>query len=87
MNRRTVVVVTLLIALAVLALPAAAAPVGTAFTYQGKLTDSLGNPISGTRDMTFKVFSALTAGTQVGATVTKLGVSVSGGLLYRAARF
>ena len=80
MNIRTVVVVTLLIALAVLALPAAAAPVGTAFTYQGKLTDSLGNPISGTRDMTFKVFDALTAGSQVGATVAKLGVSVSGGL-------
>jgi len=67
-------------ALIAIAASAMAAPVGTAFTYQGKLTDSSGNPVSGTRDMTFKVFDALTAGNQVGATVAKLGVNVSGGL-------
>ena len=71
-------IICALIAIAVPAMPGT--PVGTAFTYQGKLTDSLGNPISGARDMTFKVFDALTAGSQVGATVAKTSVSVSGGL-------
>lgn len=57
-----------------------AEPVGTAFTYQGKLTDSSGNPVSGTRDMTFKLFGAPTDGNQIGTTVTKTGVAVAGGL-------
>ena len=73
-----------LAAVAVLAVPASSEPVGTAFTYQGKLTDSTGNPISGTRDMTFKLFDSPNpfayGGHQVGPTVTKTGVNVSGGL-------
>ena len=52
----------------------------TAFTYQGKLTDSVGTPLSGSYDMTFKLYDALTSGSQVGSSVTVTGVSVSGGL-------
>jgi hypothetical protein len=75
------IAIALLIAVAaLLAVPAVAAPVGTAFTYQGKLTDSSGNPISGPRHMTFRLFDALTAGNQVGDTVTRAPVNISGGL-------
>ncbi len=56
------------------------APLGTSFTYQGKLTDSGGVPLSGSYDMTFKLYDALTAGNQIGSTVALTGVSVSGGL-------
>ena len=52
----------------------------TAFTYQGKLTDSAGVPLTGSYDMTFKLFDADTGGAQVGSTVTLTGVNVSAGL-------
>ena len=39
----------------------------TAFTYQGKLTDSAGVPLTGSYDMTFTLFDADTGGAQVGA--------------------
>jgi hypothetical protein len=51
---------------------------GTAFTYQGRLTDQ-GNPANGSYDLTFAVFDALTAGTQVSGTVTNGTTSVSNG--------
>jgi len=41
----------------------------TAFTYQGKLTDS-GNLANASYDMQFKLFDALTNGNQIGATLT-----------------
>jgi len=41
----------------------------TAFTYQGKLTDS-GNLTNAAYDMQFKLFDAATNGTQIGATLT-----------------
>ena len=73
------VTLCLSVALALLAaVPASAAT--TAFTYQGKLTDSAGVPLTGSYDMTFKLFDAATAGAQVGSTVTLTGVAVSAGL-------
>jgi hypothetical protein len=51
---------------------------GTAFTYQGQLTDN-GNPANGSYDLTFAVFDALTIGTQVSSTVTNGATSVSNG--------
>ena len=73
------VTLCLSVALALLAaVPASAAT--TAFTYQGKLTDSAGVPLTGSYDMTFKLFDAATAGAQVGSTVTLTGVNVSAGL-------
>lgn len=64
-----------------------AVPAGTAFTYQGKLTDSAGVPMTGSCGMSFKLFDAATGGTQVGSTVTLPGVSVSGGLFTVALDF
>ena len=52
---------------------------GTAFTYQGRLNDG-DSPATGSYDLTFSLFDADTAGTQVGATVTTTGVGVSNGL-------
>ena len=55
------------------------APVGTAFTYQGKLIDG-GAPANGTYDFTFALYDALSGGAQVGSTVTRNGVTVTEGL-------
>jgi hypothetical protein len=57
----------------------AATPQGTAFTYQGRLEQS-GAPAAGNFDFTFKLFDALSGGTQIGATVTKSAVAVDQGL-------
>ncbi len=59
--------------------PAGAVALGTAFTYQGRLTDN-GSPANGTYDFEFKLYDAASGGTQVGSTVTQDDVSVSGGL-------
>ena len=62
------------------ALPAAAqTPLGTAFTYQGRLTDG-GNPANGSFDFQFLLFDAAAGGSQVGSTLDQLAVTVSGGL-------
>ena len=55
------------------------AAVGTAFTYQGRLTDG-GNPANGAYDLEFKLYNAAGGGTQVGSTVTLADVTVSDGL-------
>ena len=54
---------------------------GTAFTYQGKLTDN-GNPASGQYDFQFKLFDTATVGTgiQQGATFIPPPVTVTAGL-------
>jgi outer membrane lipoprotein-sorting protein len=51
----------------------------TAFTYQGKLTDS-GTAANGQYDFKFKLFDALTGGTQVGADVLSNDVQVTTGV-------
>src|ERR1019366_4168180 len=51
---------------------------GTAFTYQGQLSDN-GSPANGSYDLTFAVFDTLTAGTQVSGTLTNGATSVSNG--------
>ena len=55
---------------------------GTAFTYQGKLTDN-GNPASGEYDFQFKLFDTATVGTgtQIGSLVAVSNVTVSTGIL------
>jgi hypothetical protein len=69
----------LISALAVSSGSAAAAPVSTAFTYQGRLTDG-GSPPTGTYDLQFRLFDALTGGTQIGSTIQLDNVSVTNGL-------
>lgn len=51
----------------------------TSFSYQGKLTDS-GSVANGSYDMQFKLFDALSAGSQQGATLTVPAVQVINGI-------
>ncbi len=51
----------------------------TAFTYQGQLKGSDGVPLTATCDLTFALYDALNAGTQIG-TVPQTGVTVTNGL-------
>jgi len=65
-------------------LPAAPAqaqgmPVATAFTYQGRLTES-GSPAAGRYDFFFQLFDAESAGGQVGPDVERRDVEVTGGI-------
>ncbi|HNT26429.1 MAG TPA: hypothetical protein PKM21_18830 [Anaerolineales bacterium] len=55
------------------------AVVGTAFTYQGYLTDA-GKEADGSYDLRFRLYDASGAGTQVGATVTLENFVVNDGL-------
>jgi len=55
-----------------------ATPLGTDFTYQGKL-DLSGSPVSGTADFQFKLFGAVSGGSQIGATLPANNVTVSEG--------
>jgi hypothetical protein len=52
---------------------------GTAFTYQGRL-NNIGSPVNGLYDFQFSLFNAPSGGSQVGSTVTDLGVGVTNGL-------
>src|SRR5438477_406166 len=54
-------------------------PIGTAFTYQGRLRDS-GAPANGSYDVQFAVYTASAGGVQVGPLVTRPNVAVSFGL-------
>ncbi|MFC1680759.1 tail fiber domain-containing protein, partial [Pseudomonadota bacterium] len=55
------------------------AEVPTKMSYTGRLTDSGGAPLTGTYDVTFKLYTVATMGTAVW-TETQTGVSVSGGV-------
>jgi hypothetical protein len=48
----------------------AASPAGSAFTYQGNLTDG-GVPANGTFDFQFDLFDAVSGGNQIGATIVQ----------------
>ena len=58
---------------------AAAQPQTTAFNYQGKLTEG-GNPANGAYQMQFKLFDSLAGGTQIGATISDVNLTVSQGI-------
>ena len=65
--------------LGVVPAPATAVPVGSAFTYQGRLVDA-GNPANGPYDLRFTLFDAATGGVPVGSSVTVDDVAVGQGL-------
>ena len=69
------------VALLTAMLPHAAAqtPMGTAFKYQGRLTDG-GSPANGDYDFNFSLYDALSGGSQVGSTFSVNGVPVANGL-------
>ncbi len=50
----------------------------TSFTYQGRLTDT-GAPANGSYDLQFGLFDNSSGGTQIGSTLTRMGVAVSAG--------
>lgn len=56
-----------------------AAPLGTAFTYQGQLQKN-GSPYNGTCSFQFSLWDAVSGGSQIGSTLTQTGVTVSNGL-------
>jgi len=53
---------------------------GTDFSYQGRLNDSNGVPVTGTYDFQFYLRDALTAGNPVGTTNSRPGIGVTNGL-------
>ncbi len=55
-----------------------AAPLGAAFTYQGKLTSGT-NAASGSYDLKFSLYDALTSGNQVGNSLTNTATAISNG--------
>jgi hypothetical protein len=61
-----------------------AAPLGTAITYQGRLEGN-GQPTNGNFDFQFRLFDAVSGGSQVGATVIKQDIPVDRGLFTIAA--
>ena len=56
-----------------------AATVGSKISYQGVLKEN-GSPVTGSRDMTFRLYSDDTCSTQVGSDIVKSGVQVTSGL-------
>ena len=56
----------------------AATPLGNAFTYQGYLED-LGAPANGPYDFEFKLYDAVSGGSQAGSTIPVDDISISGG--------
>lgn len=57
-----------------------AGTVASKISYQGRLTDAVGNPLSGSYDLMFQLWNDATAGSQVGSDIVKNGVPVSNGL-------
>ena len=64
-----------------IATTARAAPVGTAFTYQGELVKN-GSPYQGSADFVFRLFNVASGTGQVGSDVTVTGVTVPAGGLF-----
>ena len=77
-NKQIITTVALLTCLSTLNPQLSAALLGTAFTYQGRLTDGA-NPATGNYDLRFTVYDALTNGT-LKAVVTNASVAVTNGL-------
>ena len=63
----------------VLAFSGAASAQTTAFNYQGRLTDG-GNPANGAFQMQFKLFDAVSGGTQIGATLNDVPITAANGV-------
>ena len=89
MKRSTQALVAGLVLGAVLSLGGSAfaqTPLGTAFTYQGRLNDG-GSPANGVYDLQFILFDALLGGSPVGPTLAQDDVAVTEGLFTVALDF
>jgi hypothetical protein len=71
--------ISILAALLALLCIAGAAPVSTAFNYQGRLNRNDG-PANGTFDLLFELFAVETGGTRIGSAIEKPFLEISGGL-------
>ncbi|HXT13004.1 MAG TPA: hypothetical protein VN873_15690 [Candidatus Angelobacter sp.] len=58
---------------------AQALPIGTLFTYQGRLTSTSG-PANGSYDLEFELYDSATNGTRIGALLTNTAITVVNGL-------
>jgi trimeric autotransporter adhesin len=72
-------VLAMLAGLSTLTSQLSADPLGTAFTYQGKLTDG-GSAANGNYDLRFELYDAPTAGVRLAGPITNSAVAVSNGL-------
>jgi hypothetical protein len=75
-TKRPLIIFALLISLGSLT---QAAPLGTAFTYQGSLTDG-GSPANGTYDLKFMLYSSGSGGNALSGPITNSPVGVTNGL-------
>ncbi len=74
---RAVIVPLAALVASVFAAPAFAGPVGTAFTYQGEVTNA-GAPINGNVDLRFRLYSLAAGGVQIGNTLQATTVAADG---------
>jgi len=82
MNKNTIINLSLSIVAAALCggfCQAHAAPMGTAFTYQGRLVNASG-PVTGTYDMRFQLSDALESGTGIGPLLGPYSVPIVNGV-------
>ena len=77
MKTKSIRLACLLVAL--FALPMVASAQGSAFTYQGRLTEN-GSPASSTNDLTFTLYNAASGGATVGVSNVVNDLVVSNGL-------
>ncbi len=66
---------------------AQSATLGTAFTYQGRLTDTGGNPLPGPCDFQFSLWDASSGGVQLGSLQTKSNMPLENGYFSTALDF
>lgn len=79
MRQRTAFFMSMVLAIGCLAHSTCfGAPMGTAFTYQGRLTSG-SSPANSVYDFEFRLFDAVTSGSQIGGMVTKDDLPVSDG--------
>ncbi len=76
---RTQTTISIALSFLIIALTAVAGSAQTsAFNYQGRLTDG-GSPASGSFQMQFKLFDALSGGSQIGSTLNDVAVTAENG--------
>lgn len=86
MTRKACLVLSAAVMLGSGTLALAQTPLGTAFTYQGRLEQS-GAPVSATADFQFSLFDAATAGNVVAGPVSVNNISIADGLFAASVDF
>jgi hypothetical protein len=79
MNARLLIPLALVGMITLMAFPAESAPVGTGFTYQGRI-DKNSQPYTGTAQLLIRLYDALNAGGQIGPDANLANVAVAAGI-------